>query len=349
MSDVNSLYANGAGSLASLFAGQNQASSQAQAAANLAYTQQQTAHNSAMSPLEQQFKQAQLAQSQAQLPGIVGQSKSAAAQGEEDTQLLASKVATKLDAYKTQLGDNGMKRLADDGERLLQVSKIIEQYPPNMRKQAFQEAIKGYGGTADSPMIQGLLQAPDGEFLKAVDVVGQGMAMSGRKYLQESALKYSENQSQERVNTANNTSREKIAMAQIEGKLQVAEKKASTAMQYMSPDKRFTWLNAIPEDQLTEDQRTEKNRLLKFILSAKAAGANGTTAQLLQGADIQTQQQTAEKTADTIAPPGKGSAPAQSAPTDIAAFAKSQGMPYDPDKFHYRINPSTNKLERKAK
>lgn len=301
------------------------------------------AQMAAMAPLDRQFRQGQIDQQGAQLPGIMGQSQSSAAQGQIDSQTMSSKVAASISNMTAQMGDDQVRMMGQDGEKFLQIAQIATQYPPASQKAAATAAYQKMGGNTQNPMFQAVMQAPDAEFGKAIASFGTGMATASRKYIQESSMKNNENASQERIGDKANASHERIAQIAADSRRDAANSRSKAAMSHMNMDQKITYLSSIPESERTPDEHAQLVQLAKQRLAEKAAGANATPASVL-GTDTPTVN--AGKTAENIFNDNKP-APTNvnTSDQDFKTLAAKMGHKYDEKKYDYRINPETGTLQ----
>lgn len=347
MSDLSTMYQNGMGNIASLYAGQNQSNARRKSDMDNRAAELKYQFDRQSQPLELRQKQATLDQMAAQLPGIQGQSASAVSKGVEDTSLLANKLALKLSEMSTQVGDEGMKRMGQEGERALKAAEIIKSYPPHMHKDIFMKVSQQYGGDPNSPMTKGILAMPDAEFATGLQAMGEGMALASQKFVQESTHKKNENDSQERTNTADNTRAIEVARIQAESRIKAAEQKTELAMSKMSTDQKIAFLTSIPPGERTEAETTQLNELSNQRLAERTAG-NPSVAPTVMGQP--TNQATARDTADALFPrTPQAQAPAPAGAPSLVDLAKQQGVRYDPSKYNYRINPATGRIQEAPK
>lgn len=324
MDQLGLMYQNGMGSLASMMGGQQMAADRQMAEQKLRELTMQNDQSAVMNPLNAQFKQGQIAQQGAELPGVVGHSQSLAAQGQEDVATGAQKIAAKLSSYSTSIGNDGMVKMGQDGEKLSHAAQIIKSYPPAIQKQMFQKAIQQYGGDPNSPVFQGLLQAPDDQFQKAVEAMGNGMALAGQKYKQEYVAEGAKQASHEKIATGNNETQ--IRVAEINAASRVAAAKArASMMKHMNMDQKLTALSSIPSEERTVEESNQLEMLSAQRISERTASAPGVAPTVL---GQKTPQQTALETAKTITG-NKGKAPA-GAPVMPAGYKQvgtSKGVP----------------------
>lgn len=309
MSDLNMMYQNGMGSLASMMGGQQMANEQQMAAQKLRELTLQNDQTAVMNPLNAQFKQGQVAQQGAELPGVIGHSQSLGAQGQEDVATGTQRVAAKMSALSTSIGNDGMVKMGQDGEKLSHVAQIIKQLPPMMQKPAFAKAVQQYGGDMNSPMFQALMQTPDDQFQKAAESMGNGMALAGQKYKQEYVAEGAKQASHEKIATGNNETQIKVADIQAAGRVAAAKARADM-LKHMNMDQKFTALSdVVAKGEATPEEKAQLEMISAQRISERTGSASAVAATVL---NHPTPQQTALETAKTIAG-NKGKAPAAQA------------------------------------
>lgn len=339
MSDLNTMFNNGMGSLASYTMGQQQAADRQKQDLAMQVQQQKMQFDAEAHPFDMQRKQADLAQMAAQLPGIQGQAQSLAAKGAVDHASMGAKLAETLSGAADKLGEDGMKSLKREGEVLLQASEIMKRYPPAMHKQVLQ-AFAGKYGNPNSPLVQAMLAAPDNELLPGIVEMGKGLAMASTKFVQERQLKKDENDSQERINAANNKRAEEVARMAAEARARAEQLRAQARQTGLTPERQIAALEMIPETERTPDDWNALTRLKELVYNKAAMGANAVPAAVLD-------QESPTERATRLAQPQGRPAPQAAATSDVAAMAQKQGLSYEPEKYHYAVIDGV--LKRKPK
>lgn len=334
--DLATMYNHGMGASASYMGGQMFSADQAQQAEKLKAMQLENAQSSAMNPLNAQFRQGQVAQQAAELPGVQGQSQSLGAKGSEDQQVLTAKVAERLSGMSTQIGANGMQQMGQDGEKLSVVAQAVKTLPPALQKDAFVRGVQQYGGNVNSPMFQSLMQAPDEQFQVAADTLGKGMALAGQKYTQESTTHAATAASNERIHAANNAATVEAAKVAAQSRVQAAESRSKAAMNHMNVDQKIAYLGSIPADERTPAEQASLVEFKTQRLQERAAGAPAVAPTML---DQKTPLQAAADAA-------RGNTPAPNNGPDFASIAKKQGQVYDPDHYIYKVDNSGTLLRK---
>jgi hypothetical protein len=308
------MFQNGMGNLAALQMGQQsgldrqgmQADLMSKQLANQ-QTQQQINQADVMNPLNAQFMQGRLAAQQAELPGIVGQSQSTAAQGQYDTQVLGKKVAARLSQLGDQIGSDGMRKLGRTGEIAMQTAQILSQYPPALHKQLAPQIMQQFGVDPNDPVLKGVENMPDSEVVKSLATLGSGMSMASGDFLQKSALEAQRTAAQRDIATGNNETQLKVARMAADSRVQAAEKRAASMYAKMTSDNKITYLESKQaEEGLTDGEIQELKNLKSHVYTARAAGTNALPAQMTdQSTPIQNAQAAGQGTQAIPVPQGK--------------------------------------------
>lgn len=321
MDQLGLMYQNGMGSLASMMGGQQMAADKQMAAQKLRELTMANDQSAVMNPLNAQFKQGQIAQQGAELPGIMGQSQVSASAGQEAVATHAMKVATKLSSYATSIGNDGMVKMGQDGEKLSHAAQIIKNYPPALQKQMFLKAVQQYGGDANSPMFQGLMKTPDEHFQMAAETLGNGMALAGQKYKQEYVSEGAKQASHERIATGNNATQIKVAEINAASR-EAAAKARGHAQKFMNTDQKIAMLTSIPESERTPDEQAQLVAISQQRISERNAGAPSVAPTVM---GQKTPQQAGLDTAAAIH--GKGKQAAPQLPAGYKQVGTKNGVP----------------------
>jgi hypothetical protein len=286
--ELNTMFQNGMGNLAALQMGQQsgldrqgmQADLMSKQLANQ-QTQQQINQADVMNPLNAQFMQGRLAAQQAELPGIVGQSQSTAAQGQYDTQVLGKKVAARLSQLGDQIGSDGMRKLGRTGEIAMQTAQILSQYPPALHKQLAPQIMQQFGVDPNDPVLKGVENMPDSEVVKSLATLGSGMSMASGDFLQKSALEAQRTAAQRDIATGNNETQRYVADTAANSRIQAAEKRVQSMYAKMNTDQKISTIeDEIAEGTASPARVEELHRLQAQRLKERAAGANALPAQM---------------------------------------------------------------------
>lgn len=278
MGALDLMFQNGMKSTGSYALGQQLANEQQMNAAKLQEQQLANENAATMNPLNAQFKQSQIDQMQAQLPGIVGQSKSQVAQGDYDAETNAKRIASRLSDLDNQIGVNGMQQMGRDGEAALALASSLDQYPTYMHKEVAANAIKQYGGDPSSPLFAGIFSGADTDVSKKLKAVGSGMAMASSSYMQKNALQEAELKNRANIAAGNNATTIQAAKISAESRLAAAQARAQ-AVKHMNTDQAIAYLE-MQSDRTPEEDQHLRN-LKEQRLKERAAGANAVPATIL--------------------------------------------------------------------
>lgn len=340
MSDLSSLYNNGAGSMASLFAGQNQAAQQDQQQQELIKMRMANEQAQVMNPLEAQFKQGQLQQQQAQLPGIMGQSQSAAAQGQFDTQTLTAKIAKSVADTKVHLNDTQIRGMQQDGEKIRQLAGIMKQYPPALHKQLMESYMSKVEGGQE--MIKQFGNVSPDKLQQLLEASGNAIALATADHVQKTDMKRQENESQERNNMRTNDARLAAAELAAQARVKAAETRMQ-AMQDLASVEKLIGQLVMKGSGRTPEETKKLQDLQSYQLTLKAAAAPATTANVLeQDSPMIAAQKAAQQLTPSEAPK-----PKEQGGGEVESLAKKAGWAYEPTKYMYRVQ--NGKLQRALK
>lgn len=347
------MFGRGMNGLASYWAGQQQASSQAQQQAQLASLMQQQQRESQMLPLDLEAKRAGIAAENARLPGIMGQSQSMQAQGQFDQNTISSKVQAELAKHKSQMSQSELEQMGTMGTKMMQAAQVIEQagVPPPQQAQAMSKILSEFGVDPSSSFVAPLLQKVDPRTLTTVmKQVGEGLAKTGTQFIQNSALAGQAEGARATEGAANRASQEKIASGQQATALEVARINSAARMQAQqaradmqrnkpqSIDQAIAQLAQIPEEERTPAEQKALEQLSKQKLAQAAAGANPLPGRITGN---ETPQDIAASTG--VFNQAGGGAPAGN---NVASAVQAAGWQYEPNKYEYRIGPD-GKVQRR--
>jgi hypothetical protein len=284
------MFQNGMGNLAALQMGQQsgldrqgmQADLMSKQLANQ-QTQQQINQADVMNPLNAQFMQGRLAAQQAELPGIVGQSQSTAAQGQYDNQVLGQKIAARLSQLGDQMGADGMRKMGRTGEIAMQTAQVLNQYPPALHKELAPKIMQQFGVDPNDPVLQGVQNMPDGDVAKGLATVGSGMAMASGDYLQKMAMEVQRNSTQKEIAKGNNETSKEVARIGADSRVQAARLKVQQMIATQGVDKTIGSLLKMKADNggtLPPEYEAALQEAKVQQLQAHAAGANALPSQM---------------------------------------------------------------------
>lgn len=233
----------------------------------------------AMNPLDQMFKQGQinqqganLATTQAQLPGVVGQSQSLASQGAIDQATQDSKIDVKNSDNKNQMGVNQAQTLAREGQVASMTAQALSQFPPALHKEAAAEIMKQYGVTEDSPLYHVLGQLPPNKVAAGLSHIGDGMVKTSAEYIKSMALQESKNRNDVQTTGMNNSTSLGVANITAGARIQAAEARAQMMYNTMDINKKITYLSdAVAQGVATPAEKKELNDLKNHQRQVSAA------------------------------------------------------------------------------
>lgn len=270
--DLNTMYQNGMGPMASFFAGQSAVKDQQMADAHLRAKQMENDQSAVMNPLNAQFRQGQINQQGAELPGIVGQSQSQASQGSYDTQTLVPKVAARFSQLGDQVGADGMRQMGRDGEIATQIAPVLKQFPPALHKEVATRMFQMYGGSPDSPILTGIGNVDDAHVAQSLSTVGAGMALASQDYLTKSNLEKQKLDSEKSIAQGHDAASMSNAHTMADSRVQAAEKKAQQAFDHMNMNQKMAFLSSrIASGDATDAEKSQYIDLDNRIKAQNAA------------------------------------------------------------------------------
>lgn len=275
---------------------QQQQQERAMGAEDLRAKQLANDNSAAMNPLNAQFRQGQINEQGAMLPGQQAQSQILGSQAKFDVATESQRIAQKISSMGNQIGVDGMQTMAREGQIATQAAAMLKNYPPALHKEVLKQIYTNFGGSPDSPMLKGLMQLPDDKVADAALATGKGMALASSEYFQKSTMQSDENQSQEKIARGHDATSLEVARIQAEAKKQVAAARASV-IKNLKPEDQITALSGIPEAERTPEEQAQLTQLTQYMLSKAAAGSNQVPGQVL---DKPTNQQTARETGANI-------------------------------------------------
>lgn len=298
--DLNTMYQNGMGNFASMNAGRQVGLDQARSLADLQAVQMQNDQSAIMNPLNAQFKQGQIAEQQAQLPGFVGQAQTLASQGQVDQSTTSAKIAQRLSSYTNQIGSDGVQKMGREGAIASQVAAVLQNYPPALHKEVAAKAWASFGGDPNSTVLASIEHMPDGQVAQDLGTLGKGMVMASGEYLQKAALEKTKLDSEEKIAAGHDTTSTTNARIMADSRVQAASARMTTMMQHMNMDQKISYLSdLVAQGTATDGERQELADLKKQQLMKPAVGANGVAPAVM---GLPTPMQNAEAAAGPAAP-----------------------------------------------
>src|SRR5215213_932100 len=192
--DLQTMFNNNMGSLASIQIGTQQAEEQQKAAAaaqmqEQLLQEQQLKNQQAqkMNPLDLMFKQGSIDQQKAQLPGFQAQARSLQSQAAVDEGTQASKIAAAISENQDKIGVNGMKEIQRGAAIARQSAALLRTVPPPARQAALSEILQQQGSNPGTTFMKAFVTMDPSRMPDMIDQVGQGMAMASDNYITEMA------------------------------------------------------------------------------------------------------------------------------------------------------------------
>lgn len=329
------MFNHGMNGLAAQQMGRQLVTGQSQDEANLQSTQLANQNAAVMNPLNQQFRQGQIDQQAAELPGIQAKS-------DYDTDTVASKIATTLAQNSAAIGDAGIHQMRQEAEKLGQVNAVLSQFDPSVHKELLPKIMQQYGLNTDTPMAQALINTPPQYVQSMVGGLAKGMAEGTQAYYantgqqaQAQTFKAAEDDkhytNQKEIAAGNNAATIRAAEIQAESRKAVAQARAQAMSEILGTDKAIARLEMKGHSRTPEEEDTLES-LKRQRLQERAAGANAVAPNVLG------QKNPLEAAAEAAKPrPREGSVDQLQNESQIAALAQKQGYAYEPAKYDYKI------------
>lgn len=273
----------------------------------------------------------------------------------------------------SSMSEQQRKMVEQMGGQFSQIGALLESVPPEQQAAVFTQMAPQMGLDINNPVVASMIKnaGPSGNFSGTLKSVGKNMSLMTQSHLQASALNDADNVSAEnqkriqgdwQVNKQVLANQGKTDVAQINQagangrnerdnatKAAIATEKNKLYLSKFNDEQRWNILNQIPAEMRDDHEQAEYERLTRMRLSKGNARTPDTTPQIVNGGTPTTTQQRTDADVNAITQQGRNPAPAQAAgPIPPERFQK-EGLPYEPEKFHYRINPQTGKIERKPK
>lgn len=239
----------------------------------------------------QQEQQANLASllknqtTQAQLPGIQGQSQQQAAAGQLAQANMPQKIAAQSAGLSSQQITDKLKQLTDFGSIASQYGAVLDKLPPPSRAEALTGFAQKVGIPVNHPLIQGLLKNSDGSIADPADIP-QKLADMGTK-IQQSTQAYIQQQGSIMGRNQGN-----LAVANVKGDTAKAiqESKASEATLLAginNTSKEGIAANALKLKQIMFDNKVvSPDQLVAKRTQEYQANPNDDTKQALDQANV---------------------------------------------------------------
>lgn len=285
---------------------------------------------------------------------------------ERERALNPSAIEVGLAENQGKLGKEQLMKLQQLGERVSQTSSLFEKIAPEQRQQYLQQMAQTIPGIANSPEFQQLLSVDPANLPMALSKLGNDiMLRTGDQLRAMEKQKAADDAAMARVQAqeAGATSRQQALFAHqmaleqeriAAGKYDKASilKDPVAAIYKMGPEKMASV--ALFEMQTSTDPaEKEKWRVIgqgASQLASQFRSAGATPQPMIVPGQGLTVQDVYGRTG-AYDPFATGFNQPQATQNDqqIRQAVEAAGVKYEPDKYEYRINPQTNKLQRKAK
>lgn len=232
---------------------------------------------------------------QAQLPGVIGQSQTLAAQGQVAQQTLPETLQKVKSDLMTKMSDNDAKQMTNFGGQIAQFGSMLDQVPPPARMAVINQFASRFNVPSDSPLLQGLAKAPPDKLPELVKTMGSNMVQLSADYIKGAGLLGVKGQNAMGVAGINADAKRDVAEIGAKSRVDVAglnnasaEKRAEAANQlkvYLlnnkarSPQQLVAQLMAQYQDSKDPE---DLQRLSQAIDVAQAVSQNPQLAKLYQ-------------------------------------------------------------------
>lgn len=271
---------------------------------------------------------------QAQLPGVVGNSQSLAARGQVDQAGVPDNIATNASNSRLKLDSNRVEMMQNYGQKMSLLGATMQNQPAVVRAAMMHEQLPKMGIDPDSE---------DGKYVMSMTpeqlaLTGKQMSLVAAKHQQEMDKEQSQRASAERVAAGNNATSIRVAEIGANAKITAAQAKQA-AYAEKDPVAKMTKLSQVPQDQRDDQWQQQWGEALNMVAYAGQSKTPQLAPSVMNGQPVPTLDAQRQGLA--------GSAPQSPEATVQSAATKAWGA-YEPSKYDYRIGPNGN-LQRKAK
>lgn len=246
--------------------------------------------------------------SQAQLPGIQGQSMSQQASGQQAQANLPNAIAQAKSEALAHMSDNDAKMTTNMGGQIAQFGAMLENIPVPARAAAVTQFASRFNMTADSPLIKGLLQADPSQLPGVVKSLGTNMVQLSSDYTKQSGLVGQKVQgqitvAQTRADAArdaaniretgqidvaklNVASKEELAKFSANVRQQLQDTKAKNTDQLVALRTQQYQANPTPETQMALDQATKIKQAVTQVPVLSKEFQDASTEQNILGSNM---------------------------------------------------------------
>lgn len=341
------------------FTGQNHASDQQKAllqrqelAATLAKMQQEMEFNSQANPLRLEQMGLTNKTTSAQLPGIVADSEKKGL----DTRMTRETFDTTRDTTNstnklTQMG-NHIKQAQAISDVFTNAAVEVQEMPPPMRAARLRQIVSQHQMDPNSPEVQQfVVQASENPniLVQRANLIKQNIAQNTPAYIQALAqekLRGENNLAEARVRNAGNLA---VAQENRQSKVEAAKARAGTAANNIFQQVMSGKLKAaeMPAAFTTAARFAKDEEERDFLLQEASRAAEMLLAR--PNARPQPQLKDGEIVSEVPENPYAATGRSASAPdAQLGAALEAANVPYEPDKYDYRVGP-TGTLQRKPK
>lgn len=281
-----------------------------------------------------------------------------------------SAVQAGIAGNEAKVGEANIAKQQQLGEMINQIGSQLDKVPPQQRTQMMQAMAQRVPGIAKDPTFQMLMQTDPNQLPNALKQVGTNILMQTGDQMRKQALqKQGEDarMAQARMEQAAATGRtamgESGAMARERFR---AEQNAALEDKRIAAGKYDKRAQARDPNFIISSAKNYQEAATKLYNAAAGSDDPMEKAELTARARDMEQRALSQATAAvkpgvTIGPDGQlmpnlpmgatqgGRSINPPANTDIRSAVEASGGRYEPDKYDYRINPETGKVQRKAK
>lgn len=322
---------------------QGESYAQDQAAKQQAIVAEAIKNRIAAATEQDQIQKAQLANqvTSAQIPGIQAQSQLAQTQAGTAAATQQGNIGAINSGNLTKMSADQASRMSNAGQLFQQTGAMLESLPPVARPAALQQVAQKFG--IDLSQYPQMSQVPPEQIPQVLSAMGQKIMQSSQGWQQNQA----ELQNKKDIAAGNN------ATELIRTKMTSDANIQKQAMVLQSKEKLAN-LNQIEaqlvqkqaQGMLTPDEKTTLNQIRQQQAIVRQ---NLTNAGVLTGQLGGIPTAVPEAQAGSVSDGAPTGVPIPTAGGAIPELAQKAFGNFEPDKYDYRINPATGKLQRAPK
>lgn len=306
--------------------------------------QQAIATRIAQATQEDQIQKSALANQflQAQIPGEAARSQMAQTSADTAAATQAGTIGATNSANLTKMTSDQASRLANAGQLFQQVGSMLDSIPPVARPAALNQIASKYG--IDMSQFPQMQQVPPEQIPAVLNAMGQKIMQASTGWQQNQV----ELQNKKDIAAGNNATelmRTKMTTDAAIQKQQMVNEQKQTLMNLNQLEAKLSAKQAAgqlsPDEANTLTQLRQQQAIIRQnltnagVLTGQLGGIPTGTPEATPGSVVQGNQ----------APP----AAIPTAPAAIPQLAESAFGAFEPNKYDYRINPATGKLQRAPK